>query len=52
MKETKLDGKTKDIVSENISKMKDLFPEVFQEDTIDFDRLKQLLNGGGGKSMK
>ena len=49
MIETKLDGKTKDIVSENISKMKDLFPEVFQEDTIDFDKLKQLLNGGGGK---
>ena len=49
MIETKLDGKTKDIVSENISKMKNLFPEVFQEDTIDFDKLKQLLNGGGGK---
>ncbi|MEE0489775.1 site-specific DNA-methyltransferase, partial [Methanosphaera stadtmanae] len=49
MIETKLDGKTKDIVSENISKMKNLFPEVFQEDTIDFDKLKQLLNGGGEK---
>jgi adenine-specific DNA-methyltransferase len=31
----KLDGKSMNIVAENISKMKELFPEVFCEDKID-----------------
>ena len=39
MIDTKLDGKTKDIVSENISKMKELFPTVFKEDVVDYDEL-------------
>lgn len=39
----KLDGKSKDILGENVSKMKELFPEVFCEDKIDFERLKEIL---------
>lgn len=39
----KLNGKSKDILGENISKMKELFPEVFCEDKIDFERLKEVL---------
>ncbi len=32
----KMDGKTLDIVSENIGKLKEIFPEVFTEGKIDF----------------
>lgn len=52
----KLDGKSKDIVGENILKLKELFPEAFTEDgsadyadgcrlgkKIDFEVLKELL---------
>lgn len=39
----KMDGKTVDIVSENISKLKQLFPEAFTEGKVDFDALKELL---------
>lgn len=39
----KLDGKTMDILSENISKIKELFPEVFCENKIDFEKLKEIL---------
>lgn len=37
------DGSSKDILAENIAKLKELFPEVFAEGKIDFDALKQLL---------
>jgi adenine-specific DNA-methyltransferase len=36
-------GSSKDILAENIAKLKELFPEVFAEGKIDFDALKQLL---------
>lgn len=39
----KLEGKSMNIVAENISKMKELFPEVFCEDKIDFERLQEVL---------
>jgi adenine-specific DNA-methyltransferase len=40
---TTLDGKTPDIAEENIGKLKQLFPEVFTEDKIDFGKLLQVL---------
>lgn len=39
----KLNGKSKDIVKDNIDKLKSLFPDVFTEDGIDFDALKGAL---------
>ncbi len=39
----KLDGKSMDIVSDNVEKLKELFPEVFSEGKIDFDKLKEEL---------
>jgi adenine-specific DNA-methyltransferase len=43
MIETTLTGKTPDIGEENIKKLKQLFPEVFTEGKIDFEKLKQVL---------
>ena len=43
MEEVKLTGESKDIILENISKLKELFPEIVVEDKIDFDMLKQVL---------
>ena len=43
MIETKLTGESKDIVSENINMIKEIFPEVITEDKIDFDKLKLIL---------
>jgi adenine-specific DNA-methyltransferase len=43
MKETALTGQSADILSENIQKLKQLFPEVFCEDSIDFDKLRAVL---------
>lgn len=40
----KIDGASKDIVAENVAKLKELFPEVFTEDKIDFDVLKEVLD--------
>jgi len=39
----KSDGSSKDLLADNIAKLKELFPEVFAEGKIDFDALKQLL---------
>lgn len=39
----KLDGKSMDIVSENIEKLRELFPEVFSEGKIDFKKLEEEL---------
>jgi adenine-specific DNA-methyltransferase len=39
----KTDGSTPDIVSQNIEKLKELFPEVFAEGNIDFDALRETL---------
>lgn len=44
MKKVELeDGQSADIVSENISKMKELFPDAFSEGGVNFDTLRQLL---------
>ena len=43
MNEVKLTGESKDIISENIYKLKEIFPDIFTEDKIDFDRLKSNL---------
>jgi len=43
MIETRLDGKTPDIAEENIKKLKEIFPDVFTEDKVDFEKLEQIL---------
>ena len=43
MDETVLSGESRDIVSDNISKFKEIFPEVITEDKIDFEKLKLIL---------
>lgn len=43
MNELKLDGQSKNIVSDNISKLKEIFPEVITEDKIDFEKLQSIL---------
>ena len=40
---TTLDGKSLDIEAENIEKLRQIFPEAFEEGKIDFDKLRQLL---------
>ena len=40
---TKLDGKTLDLAAENIEQLRQIFPDVFEEGKIDFDKLKQML---------
>ena len=39
----KLDGKTMDIVGDNINKLKEIFPDVFSEGKIDFTKLQENL---------
>jgi len=39
----KLSGKSVDIVKENINKLKELFPDVFSEGKIDFEKLQEEL---------
>lgn len=39
----KLDGMTPDLAQENIEKLKGLFPDVFTEGKVDFDKLQQVL---------
>ena len=43
MKEINLNGKTPDIAEENIQKLKQIFPDVFTEDKVDFEKLQQVL---------
>ncbi|HOM34145.1 MAG TPA: DNA methyltransferase [Clostridia bacterium] len=43
MKISTLDGKTPDIAEKNIQMLKQIFPEVFSEGKVDFDKLKQVL---------
>lgn len=40
---TELTGKTPDIAQENIEKLKAIFPDVFTEGKIDFEKLQQVL---------
>lgn len=46
----KMDGKTMNITQENIAKMQELFPEVFTEGKIDFDKLQVVLGENIDKS--
>jgi len=39
----KIDGSSKNIIQENIDKLKTIFPDVFTESKVDFDRLKETL---------
>jgi adenine-specific DNA-methyltransferase len=39
----KLDGKSMNIVNENIEKLKEIFPQIFSEDKIDFEKLQEEL---------
>lgn len=39
----KLDGKTMDIVGANVAKLRELFPEIFTESKIDFEKLLLIL---------
>ena len=43
LEEFKLTGESKDIVSENISKLKEIFPDIFEDGKINFDKLKSNL---------
>ena len=43
MKESVLTGESKDIVLDNINKLKGIFPDIVTEDKIDFDKLKLIL---------
>ena len=46
----KMDGKTMNITQENIAKMQELFPEVFTEGKINFDKLQVILGENIDKS--
>ena len=39
----KINGASMDIVADNIAKLKEIFPEVFCEDKVDFERLQEVL---------
>lgn len=39
----KLDGKSMDIVKDNIERLKEIFPDVFNEDKVDFEKLQERL---------
>lgn len=43
MKEITLNGKTPDIAEENIQRLRQIFPDVFTEDKVDFEKLQQVL---------
>jgi len=43
MNETHLNGESSDIISENVKQLQQLFPEVFVEDSIDFEKLRTVL---------
>lgn len=43
MNETILNGKSMDIVTDNIQKLKEIFPDVFTEEKVDFEKLEALL---------
>lgn len=43
MMTTNLNGKTPDIAEENIQKLKQIFPDVFTDGKVDFDKLQQVL---------
>ena len=48
----KLDGTSMNLVQENAKKLKEIFPEIFVEDKIDFDLLEQICCGGGVQKLE
>lgn len=44
MEESSITGENKDFVQGNIDKIKQIFPEVFEEDVLNFEKLKSLLS--------
>ena len=48
----KLNGKSMDLVQENIKKLKEIFPEVFVEGEVNFGVLRQIFGGGGVDTSK
>lgn len=43
----KLNGASMNLIQENIKKLKEIFPEIFIEDQVDLDLLREILYGGG-----
>lgn len=43
MQEIKLNGESMNIVDDNIEKLKTIFPDVFTEGKVDFDKLQSVL---------
>ena len=43
MQEFKLNGESMDIVEDNIEKLKSIFPDIFTEEKVDFDKLQEIL---------
>ncbi|MFW6030745.1 MAG: site-specific DNA-methyltransferase, partial [Halanaerobiales bacterium] len=39
----KLDGRSMDIVQDKIEQLKSIFPDIFNEDKVDIDKLKERL---------
>ena len=48
----KFNGKSMDLVQENIKKLKEIFPEAFVEGKVNFDVLRQIFGGGGVDTSK
>ena len=48
----KLNGKSMDLVQENIKKLKEIFPEVFVEGEVNFGVLRQIFGGGVDSSKE
>ncbi len=48
----KLDGKTFDVVNENIDKLKELFPHIVTDGEVDFEKLQQTLGKHTHKSKE
>lgn len=44
LKKSSITGENKDFVQGNIDKIKQIFPEVFEEDVLNFEKLKSLLS--------
>lgn len=43
MQEIKMNGESMNIIDSNVEKLKEIFPEVFNEDKIDFEKLQNVL---------
>lgn len=52
MNEIKLNGESEDMIQDNVSKLKEIFPEIVTEDKIDFDKLKLILGDSIDKTSE